>query len=161
MGGERGRGDAPARSGPVGTARRRNGMGVQGGRGTARLGRHERVPGCFPNGHHGREPNRESALADAADFADEAGRHNDAIAYWRARRSPSARGAEYHGRLAFALFAGSRLGAKPQSRAAPPRPPQSRRPSWPAELLVRCELRLKRPRGAAPSRANPSDAARL
>ena len=68
-----------------------------------RLGRHEESQAAFRTAL-AREPHRESALADAADFADEAGRHDDAIAYWRRAIAISPWRAEYHGRLAFALF---------------------------------------------------------
>ena len=84
----------------------------------ARLGRHEQSQAAFRTAL-AREPNRESALADAADFADEAGRHDDAIAYWR-RASPSALGVRNI--TAGWLLPCSRLaiGAKPQRSAAPP-----------------------------------------
>jgi len=106
----------------------------------ARLGRHEQSQAAFRTAL-AREPNRESALADAADFADEAGRHDDAIAYWRRAIAISPWRAEYHGRLAFALFQASdwREAAR-ESRAALRLSPAD---LLARELLIRCELRLK------------------
>jgi tetratricopeptide (TPR) repeat protein len=88
-----------------------------------------------------REPNRESALADAADFADDGGRPDDAIAYWRRAIAISPWQAEYHGRLGYALFqAGDWREAATKCRAALRLSPADLRAR---ELLIRCELRLK------------------
>ena len=106
----------------------------------ARLGRHEQSQAAFRTAL-AREPRRESALADAADFADAAGRHDDAIAYWRRAIAISPWRAEYHGRLAFALFqARDWREAAIESRAAVRLSPAD---LLARELLVRCELRLK------------------
>ena len=72
-----------------------------------------------PSGSPDREPNRESALADAADFADAGGRHAEAIAYWRRAIAIDPWRAEYHGRLAYAMFqAGDWLEAATECRTA-------------------------------------------
>ncbi len=106
----------------------------------ARLGLHEKSQAAFRT-VLAREPNRESALADAADFADEAGRHDEAIAYWRRAIAISPWRAEYHGRLAFALSqAGDWREAAKESRAALRLSPADLSAR---ELLVRCELGLK------------------
>jgi Tfp pilus assembly protein PilF len=87
------------------------------------------------------EPNRESALSDAAYFAAKAGRRDDAIAYWRRAIAISPWRAEYHAQLAVALFeAREWRESANESRAALRLNPAD----IPArELLVRCELRLK------------------
>ena len=106
----------------------------------ARLGRHEQSQAAFQSAL-AREPNRESALADAADFADAAGRHSDAIAYWRRVIAISPWRAEYHGRLAFALFqARDWREAANECRVALRLSPVD---LLARELLIRCELRLK------------------
>jgi predicted CXXCH cytochrome family protein len=105
----------------------------------ARLGRHEQSQAAFQKALAW-EPNRESALADAADFADLAGRHADAIAYWRRAIAISPWRAKYRSRLALALVQArdwrqaaiacrAALGLNPADLVA-------------RELLIRCELRL-------------------
>jgi Tfp pilus assembly protein PilF len=106
----------------------------------ARLGQHEQSQAAFRTAL-AREPNRESALADAADFADDGGRHDDAIALWRRAIAINPWPAEYHGRLAYALFQARdwREAAK-ECRAALRLNPVEH---LARELLIRCELRLK------------------
>jgi tetratricopeptide (TPR) repeat protein len=106
----------------------------------ARLGRHVESQAAF-RAALAREPNRESALAVAADYADEAGRHDDASAYWRRAIAICPWRAEYHGRLAYALFqAGDWREAAKECRAALRLSPADLRAR---ELVIRCELRLR------------------
>jgi Tfp pilus assembly protein PilF len=105
----------------------------------ARIGRHEQSQAAFRTAL-AQEPNRESALADAADFADEAGRHADAVDYWRRAIAVSPWRANYHGRLGLALFqAREWREAALECRAAIRLSPAD---LVARELLIRCELRL-------------------
>jgi tetratricopeptide (TPR) repeat protein len=106
----------------------------------ARLGRHKESQVAFQT-VLAKDPNRETALAEAADFADEAGRHDEAIALWRRAIAISPLRSEYHGKLALALFqARNWREAEKESRVAMRLSPADLRAR---ELLVRCELRLK------------------
>jgi Tfp pilus assembly protein PilF len=105
----------------------------------ARLGRHDESMDAF-RAALAREPNRETALADAAEYAFAAGHRDLAIAYWRRLITLSPWRAVYHAQLANALFEARdwREAAK-ESRAAlglNPADLATRR------LLIRCELRL-------------------
>ena len=105
-----------------------------------RLGRHEESLAAFGTALE-REPNRESALSDAATYAGKAGRRDLAIAYWRRVIAISPWRAEYHAQLAIELFRARewREAAK-ENRAALDLNPADLEAR---QLLVRCELRLK------------------
>ena len=111
-------------------------MGVALGR----LGRYNEATAAFQRAL-AHTPNQETTLACAAAGADKAGRHDDAIAYWRRVIAISPWRAEYHGRLAFALYQARDWSEAAQESRAMLRlnPPDLKA----RELLIKCELRRK------------------
>jgi tetratricopeptide (TPR) repeat protein len=111
-----------------------------------RLGRHEEAIAAFRKALK-RDPDNESILATAATVVDKSGRHDDAVTYWRRAIAISPWRAEYHGRLAYALFqAHDWQEAAKESRAMLELSPADLKAR---ELLIKCELRLKNQRAAA------------
>jgi tetratricopeptide (TPR) repeat protein len=104
-----------------------------------RLGRHEESLAALRTAL-AREPNRESALTEAADSAAGAGRREDAIAYWRRVIAISPWRAEYHARLAIALFQARDWREAAEECRATLRLSPADLPA--RQLLIRCELRL-------------------
>jgi tetratricopeptide (TPR) repeat protein len=105
-----------------------------------RLGRHGKSQAAFREAL-AREPDRESTLAEAAEYAAGAGKSEDAIALWRRVMAISPWRATYHAEFAAALFQ-----ARDWREAAEECRVALRLNSADLavrRLLIRCELRLK------------------